>query len=96
METYEWDTVFATTTSHANQALIIGNLKDGDRWRSLFLTRAPLFAGLDDAAVEDVFACLHSRHYVAVVDFDPRSSSYGKVLRTVPHPSEIRYEEEQS
>jgi hypothetical protein len=44
METYEWDTVFATTISHANQALAIGNLKDVDQCRSLFLTRAPLFA----------------------------------------------------
>ena len=96
METYEWDTAFATTISHANKPLASSTRKDGDRRRSLFLTRTPLFAGLDDAAIEDIFACLHSRHYVAVVDFDPRSSSYGKVLRTVPHPSEIRYEEEQS
>src|SRR5262245_27006239 len=65
METYEWDTVFATTISHANQALAIGNLRDVDRRRRLFLTGAPLFAGLDDTAIEDVFAHLHSRHYAA-------------------------------
>ena len=34
--------------------------------------------------------------FLAVVDFDSRSPTYGKVLRTVPHPSEIRYEEDQS
>jgi CRP-like cAMP-binding protein len=65
MDTHEWDTVFATTISHAHQALAVGNLKDVDRRRSLFLTRAPLFAGLDHAAVEDVFARLHCRHYAA-------------------------------
>src|SRR5262245_13287918 len=61
METYEWNTAFATTINHANQALAAGR----DKRRSLFLTRAPLFAGLDDAAVEDVFARLHPRHYAA-------------------------------
>jgi CRP-like cAMP-binding protein len=66
METYEWDnTVFATTIGNAHKALAIGNLQDVDRRRSLFLTRAPLFAGLDAAAVEDVFARLHSRRYAA-------------------------------
>jgi hypothetical protein len=35
---------FSTTISHANQALAIGNLKDLDRRRSLFLARTPLFA----------------------------------------------------
>jgi CRP-like cAMP-binding protein len=65
METYEWETVFATTIGHANKPLALGTMKDVDRRRSLFLTRAPLFAGLDGAAVEDVFARLHSRHYAA-------------------------------
>src|SRR5262245_45800155 len=61
METYQWNTTFATTINHANQALAAGH----DKRTTLFLTGAPLFAGLDDAAVEDVFARLHSRQYAA-------------------------------
>jgi NTE family protein len=39
-------------------------MRDFDHRASLFLTRAPLFAGLDDAAIEDVAGHLHCRQYV--------------------------------
>ena len=39
-------------------------MKASDR-PHLSLARVPLFTGLDDATRDDIFSCMHSRHYAA-------------------------------